>query len=516
MGVTRVNYRDRSGQLRTASKWYVQFRDQNGRRRRLPAFSNKAASMELARKIEQLVDYFRASGGAIDPTLQSWIAELPRDTADSLVRIGVIDARRAATGKNLHEHLAEFRDALRAKGVTQKHITLLSTRITRLLDECGFRSWSDLHSSAVMAKLNDMAAESVDEDGRETPGISAQTFNFYLQAIKQFCRWAVKDRRIAESPVAHLQGLNVRTDRRHDRRALTMDELRELLKHVATATTRFGISGSDRAILYRVAVETGLRVGELRSLTRASMRLRGEAPSITVSASYSKRRRQDTLPLRPDTAAFLRKHLRGKPDGELVFQLPDKPAKMFRADLEAARSAWIEAGKTEAEKKSRAKSAFLRYADKSGRVADFHALRHTFISNLARGGVHPKLAQDLARHSDVNLTLSRYSHTELEEQANALASLPSLDAASCSDEGSGIGASCAGEPDEPVLHQCLRTFEQLQSTSVDSSGLNTGQFDRAQLLAVLEDVLDLAGLTQQPPSGLEPLTCGLQNRCSAN
>jgi len=178
--------------------------------------------------------------------------------------------------------------------------------------------------------------------------------------------------------------------------------------------------------------------------------------------------------------------------------------------------AWIEEGKTPAEKKRRTKSTFLCYADEAGRVADFDALRHTFISNLARGGVHPKLAQDLARHSDVNLTLSRYSHTELEEQASAVASLPSLDTASCSATSSGIGASCSGEPDEAVLHECLRTFEQLQSTSVDSSGLNMGQLDRAQLLAVLEDVLDLAGLTQQPPNGLEPLTCGLQNRCSAN
>ncbi len=367
-----------------------------------------------------------------------------------------------------------------------------------------------------MAKLNEMAADTINEDGTTTAGISAQTFNFYLQAIKQFCRWAVKDRRIVESPVSHLQGLNVRTDRRHDRRALTLDELRELLKHVATEVPRFGISGFSRALVYRVAVETGLRVGELRSLTRGSLCLAGNAPSITVAASYSKRRRQDTLPLRLETAATLRKHLRGKSDAEPVFELPDKPAKMFRADLEAARLAWIEDGKAPAEKKRRTKSTFLCYADEAGRVADFHALRHTFISNLARGGVHPKLAQDLARHSDVNLTLSRYSHTELEEQASAVASLPSLDTTSCSAKSSGIGASCSGEPDEAVLHQCLRTFEQLQSTSVDSSGLNMGQLGRAQLLAVLEDVLHLAGLTQQPPNGLEPLTCGLQNRCSAN
>ncbi len=39
-----------------------------------------------------------------------------------------------------------------------------------------------------------------------------------------------------------------------------------------------------------------------------------------------------------------------------------------------------------------------------------HALRHTFISNLARAGIHPKTAQALARHSTITLTLDRYSH----------------------------------------------------------------------------------------------------------
>ena len=39
----------------------------------------------------------------------------------------------------------------------------------------------------------------------------------------------------------------------------------------------------------------------------------------------------------------------------------------------------------------------------------FHALRHTFITNLARSGVHPKTAQSLARHSTITLTMDRYS-----------------------------------------------------------------------------------------------------------
>jgi integrase len=72
-------------------------------------------------------------------------------------------------------------------------------------------------------------------------------------------------------------------------------------------------------------------------------------------------------------------------------------------------------------------AAGIAYRDESGRVADFHALRHTFITNLANGVVHPKTAQTLARHCTISLTMDRYSHTLREQEAEALAALPDLD-----------------------------------------------------------------------------------------
>jgi len=71
-------------------------------------------------------------------------------------------------------------------------------------------------------------------------------------------------------------------------------------------------------------------------------------------------------------------------------------------------------------------SARIACRDAAGRVADCHSLRHTFITNLAAGGVHPKIAQALARHSTITLTMDRYGHTVLGEQATALNALPDL------------------------------------------------------------------------------------------
>ena len=43
---------------------------------------------------------------------------------------------------------------------------------------------------------------------------------------------------------------------------------------------------------------------------------------------------------------------------------------------------------------------------------------------LAASGVHPKTAQDLMRHSDINLTMSRYTHTLRGQTALAIEALP--------------------------------------------------------------------------------------------
>jgi integrase len=59
-------------------------------------------------------------------------------------------------------------------------------------------------------------------------------------------------------------------------------------------------------------------------------------------------------------------------------------------------------------------------------VADFHALRHTFITRLARSGVAPAVAKSLARHSTIVLTMDHYTHTLIEDERAALDRLPSI------------------------------------------------------------------------------------------
>ena len=72
------------------------------------------------------------------------------------------------------------------------------------------------------------------------------------------------------------------------------------------------------------------------------------------------------------------------------------------------------------------KTDFLSYRDDDGRQADFHALRHTFLSRLGRSGASAKVMQRLARHSTVGLTLDRYTHAGLYDLQAAVEKLPPL------------------------------------------------------------------------------------------
>jgi len=426
MRVFKTTYNDKQGRTKQAAKWYIEFIGLHETVHRLPAFTSKSASEEVMRNIGKLVGYSKASGGQVDPSLSTWLAGLPVKMRDTFVRWGILPAERVAVAKPLADHLNDFHASIKAKGSTTRHADLVTGRARRVMRECSFKFYGDIRADRVMTFLSELQQDKVtlDEAGEivvTKRGISAQTFNFHQAAVKQFCRWMVKERRALENPVSHLDGLNVRTDRRVERRALTGDELRALLDMTANGpfvqvdgkvqrvpTERNGMAPEDRVILYRVAVETGLRSSELRSLTRASFDLGGKSPCVTVKAGYSKRRRDDTLPLRPGTAIALRGFLANKAPATPVFKMPVRfdVADMLRVDL-------IEAG--------------IAPTDSEGRVVDFHALRHTFITGLASGGVHPKTAQALARHSTITLTMDRYTHTHRGDEAAALNVLPNLD-----------------------------------------------------------------------------------------
>jgi integrase len=423
MRVYKSTYTDVGGKRREPPKWYVEFRDHMETIRRLAAFTHLDQSEELGRKLVRLAGY-RISGEQPDPVIARWIETIPPRMRSKLMSWGLLDARQVAAGRSLAEHLVDFETALKAKGNTTAYVKMMVARVRRVTTGCGFKYWSDISASRVQAFLAELRTGT--KAGER--GISAQTHNFYLAAFKGFCRWMHRDRRAAESPAEHLQGINVRTDRRHDRRALAIEEMIWLLDTTASGPDRGKVSGADRSLLYRFAAETGLRSSELRSLTVSSFNLGSKPPRVKLAAGYSKHRKEDVQILKQDTAAVLKQHLANKLPSTPALRMPSKVylPRVLRKDLAAARERWLTTAPDAATRAEMEATDFLCYTDHAGRFADFHAFRHVTGSFLAAAGVSPKVAQSLMRHSDYKLTMNTYSHAFREDESDAIERLPDL------------------------------------------------------------------------------------------
>jgi len=177
-------------------------------------------------------------------------------------------------------------------------------------------------------------------------------------------------------------------------------------------------------MLYRTAAGSSFRAGELRSLTPKSFALEGDGPSISVTAAYSKRRRDDVQPIDRGLADTLRPWLAAQAAGGPVFALPDKTGAMLRGDLRRARAKWLREASTPLERRERRQSDFLCAVDAEGRVFDFHGFRHDYISGIVSSGASVKVAQELARHSTPSLTIGRYAHVRLHDLRAAVPSVP--------------------------------------------------------------------------------------------
>ena len=223
-------------------------------------------------------------------------------------------------------------------------------------------------------------------------------------AVKGFSRWLWRDGRAREHALAHISTSNPEADRRRQRRALTPEEAARLVEAAETGPVVMGMTGPDRATAYRVALGTGFRADELRSLTPASFRLDDNPPVVVCEAGYTKNGHPGAEQPIPDAlAALLRPWLAARPADRPVFKLR-RPAEMIRADLEAAS---------------------IPYETASG-VIDFHAMRGSYVSHLVASGASVKTCQVLARHSTPTLTIGIYAKASLHDIKGAVEALPDL------------------------------------------------------------------------------------------
>jgi integrase len=399
----------------------------------------------------------------------------------------------------IEEHIDAYLKVLansRGKGahpnVSKTHVDNVRRGLGDITEACGFKTLRDLDRQKVL----DWASESLrrpDEtitkkDGtvriRKAPG--PRTINAKLIALTAFGNWLVESGRLIENPFDRLKKLDESDDVRRRRRAMTAGELGRLLRiarlrplaehgrstvrspgrsratksratwqkspltvdTIAEAAARgrsvlqperaehLELQGWERALTYELLLTTGMRKGELASLTVADVDLTDDAPAVTLRGVHAKNGKRSTIPLRPDVAGHVRDWLADRrrrlaaqgrvlaADDRLV-QIPAGLIRILDRDLAAAG---------------------IPKVDERGRRLDVHAMRTTFNTQLAVAGVDPRTAMAAMRVSSLDLVLKTYAdekHLDVTKAVNLLPATPPMLEA--------VGSTNAAEVNEPVV-----------------------------------------------------------------
>ncbi len=389
-----------------------------------------------------------------------------------LVRSGILtqDQNDSADYANvpLAKHFDAYEKRLRAKGCESRRISMVRRRLERLARECRF------------TRINKMSAGPIEQWLVEQTelGMAAATRNTYRESAVCFGNWCRRTRRLTHNPFADVPRANQKADRRHERRALTKAEILRLLKvarlrplaeygreiiskqsdperesqsratwkrtpltfdaiDAAVERSREALNdnpdlqsklertGRERALIYRTLILTGLRKGELASLTVGQLEFDGPVPYVILNPADEKNRQGSNIPLRPDLAADLSAWIREKlvamqeqsresgepiparlPASTPLFNVPSGMTRIFDRDLACAG---------------------IPKRDERNRVVDIHALRVTFGTHLCAAGVPLRTAQAAMRHSKPELTANIYTDPKLLDVAGAINSLPDLE-----------------------------------------------------------------------------------------
>jgi integrase len=429
---------------------FARWKDRKGKTRTAPLTTGGDGSERITLESRFYVAKYRDGAGVVrveatgcrdEQAARQVLADLERQA--ELIRAGVMTTAEAATGEHSGRPIAGHFDAylthLEAAGSSAKHRYEVRRQLDQIAADCRFGRLADLDAGAVERWLIRRVAE----------GMSGRTRNTYLAAATAFANWCVEENRLTVNPFARIARANEDADRRRIRRALDEAELGMLLdaacrrplldamtirhgKRKGQAVARLNdavrerldLLGRERALVYKTFLLTGLRRGELASVTVGQLHLDGPVAFLSLDAGDEKSGEGNDLALREDLAADLGGWLADKlrrlqeearqardpiparlPADTLLFTVPVELVKILNRDL---------------------RLAGIPKRDDRGRTLDVHALRHTFGTHLSKSGVTPRTAQAAMRHSTIDLTMNVYTDPKLLDVGAALDALPAL------------------------------------------------------------------------------------------
>ena len=142
--------------------------------------------------------------------------------------------------------------------------------------------------------------------------------------------------------------------------------------------------------------------------------------------------------------------------------------------------------------------AGIALTDRLGRPVGIHTFRRTFISQLQKAGVHPRVIMQLARHKSLRLTDSTYTDTTLLPLAEGLESLAPIAAQSMAAI-SPLSSPLNSGPKRVLVSKAV----QAEKSEPKSSAPEVVESDDS-CLALSGSVQSCPNLEVVPEAGVEP------------
>lgn len=328
---------------------FARWTDRKGRKQTAMVTAGRNGQARITRECSTHVAKYRDGAGLVRKIgtgcrMKDAAASVLKGLTDraELIRANVMTAAQDAAADHatlpINQHFDAYRDYLSAKGTTDHHRNEVVARLHRIAADCRFSALAGLSAGPLDKWLL----------LREAEGMSASTRNAYRESLVAFANWCIQTDRLIFNPFAKMPKADEKADRRRTRRALTEDELRNLLTvarlrplaeygreavkredvqrggrsratwnksaltldNIQAAAERarqqlanrpelianLDATGRERALIYKALLLTGLRKAELASLTVGQLELDAVQPYAVLAAADEKNRRGSRNP----------------------------------------------------------------------------------------------------------------------------------------------------------------------------------------------------------------------------
>ena len=320
-------------------------------------------------------------------------------------KAGHVDRYAATRKQPIAELVVEFKSHLEAEGRTVAYVKAVIRQI---------RGYLTFASPPTIPSIHAPDAERFLDQVREKH--SVKTRDNFAGALRAFGRWLERSGRWDADP---FRTVRIKTPKRDKHLTYKRHSFRfaEAERLVEAAWARFESERArneggcacwpgydetvrDRQVIYWFALTTGFRVAECGAILWEDVTLDGHAPCVRLSGRFTKNGNDARVPLQPFVVEAL-KDMRtrrsataarqGRPivtETDPVFLVPRTIAELVRKDAAFA--------------------GLIPQKSPTSKRVDFHALRKSCARILIELGVHPKIIQQVLRHSDIRLTMDLY------------------------------------------------------------------------------------------------------------